>query len=116
MNDKPDGEDHFSMNAYQEAATLVLRLVGSALAAIGVIGPLSIAATKAIGQAVPDYPGSRWGRQRYVVHWWQPLNSFIKTTRPDARQWTGLKEPRPSQQHNSPPLAGASRAQQHKLA
>jgi hypothetical protein len=58
MNDKPDGKDHFYMNAYQKAATLVLRLVGSALAAIGAIGPIAIAATKAIGQDSPS--SGRW--------------------------------------------------------
>ena len=48
------------MNAYQKAATLVLRLIGCYLAAIGATGFAYLAAMKALGQTVPAYPSERF--------------------------------------------------------
>ncbi len=48
------------MNAYQKTATLVLRLIGCYLAAIGATGPAYLAAMKALGQNAPTYPSERF--------------------------------------------------------
>ena len=48
------------MNRYQMAAILVVRMVGCALALIGLVGPLSVAVMTALGQSAPSYPSQRY--------------------------------------------------------
>jgi hypothetical protein len=48
------------MNQYQKAATLVVRVVGSIVAVVGLMGPFYITVLQIAGQAAPAYPTERW--------------------------------------------------------
>ncbi|PYQ63180.1 MAG: hypothetical protein DMF53_10905 [Acidobacteria bacterium] len=48
------------MNSFQKAGVLIIRFMGAIIAAVGLLGPLYAAFTKAIGKHVPDYPDERW--------------------------------------------------------
>ena len=48
------------MNSYQKAGAFIARLVGGVAAMAGAMGPVYVAASKAVGQEVPEYAAERW--------------------------------------------------------
>ncbi len=57
MADKPD-----SMNIFQKTAVFLLRIMGSAIAVIGAIGPGCVTSVTILGHGMPEYapPTDRW--------------------------------------------------------
>ncbi len=48
------------MNPYQKAGTFIARIVGAIAAFVGLMGPIHISLSKALGQEVPEYTAERW--------------------------------------------------------
>ena len=48
------------MNQYQKLAALLIRLIGSAIAVVGIMGPLYIGILVALGKDSPSYSPERW--------------------------------------------------------
>ena len=48
------------MNQYQKLAALLIRLIGTAIAVVGMMGPLYIGILVALGKHFPTYSLERW--------------------------------------------------------
>lgn len=48
------------MNTYQKTGAFMARVGGTIIAVIGVLGPVYVVLSMALGRDVPEYPEDRW--------------------------------------------------------
>ncbi len=57
------------MNHYQKMAIFAVRVAGVTMAAVGAMGPITIAVSDVLGRGLPKHPAERWTGSLSWVIW-----------------------------------------------